>query len=228
MLGLAIVVTVLALRNIAGDTSVPATWYVPTNLVVGALVLVVAVQGGASAGELGLAGADVTRGLKVGGAVALVAVAVVAATAAAPVTSGLFADQRVADVTSGGPPALAYQALVRIPLGTALFEEVAFRGVLLALVARHWSTGVAVAASSALFGLWHIRPTLSALATNDVVESGAAQAGAVVGAVVVTGLAGVLFCGLRLASGSLVAPVVVHAAINSSSIVAAYLVLRST
>jgi uncharacterized protein len=226
MLSVAVVVAVLTLRNIAGDTLVPPAWYVPTNLAVGALLLAIAVASGVSVDELGLAGSDVARGLWIGAAVVVAAVSVVAVGAALPITRGLFEDQRVADVTNGGQ--LAYQALVRIPLGTALFEEVAFRGVLLALVARHWSLGVAVAASSALFGLWHIRPTMAALAANDLAVSGVAQTSAVVGAVVVTAVAGVLFCVLRLWSGSLVAPVLVHAAINSSSIVAAYLVLRST
>jgi membrane protease YdiL (CAAX protease family) len=39
-------------------------------------------------------------------------------------------------------------------------------------------------------------------------------------------VAGTVFCGLRLATGSLLAPVVVHGAINSLSTVAAYVVLH--
>lgn len=226
MVGVAAVVAVLALRNVAGDTTVPRGWYVPANLGVGALAVAIAADRGVSARELGLARNDVPRGLRLGGALALGVVAIVALAAALPGTRGFFEDQRVAGID--GPGELAYEALVRIPIGTALFEEVAFRGVLLALLARRLPVGAAVAASSVLFGLWHIRPTLSALETNDLAESGIEQAAAVAGAVVATTVAGVLFCVLRLRSGSLVAPVLVHATINASALTAAYLVLNPT
>lgn len=82
------------------------------------------------------------------------------------------------------------------------------------------------AVSSVLFGLWHIRPTLGTLATNDLAEGAWAQVGAVTAAVTLTTVGGLLFSGLRLASGSLVAPLIVHTAANSAAIVAAYLVLH--
>jgi uncharacterized protein len=80
--------------------------------------------------------------------------------------------------------------------------------------------------SSLLFGLWHIRPTLGTLATNDLAQSAWAQVGAVTAAVALTTVGGLFFCALRLASGSLVAPVIVHTATNSAAIVAAYVVLH--
>jgi membrane protease YdiL (CAAX protease family) len=85
----------------------------------------------------------------------------------------------------------------------------------------------AVAVSSLLFGLWHIRPTVGTLATNDLAESAWPQVGAVTVAVVLTTVGGVLFCALRLASRSLVAPLIVHTATNSAAVVAAYVVLHS-
>jgi CAAX protease family protein len=48
-----------------------------------------------------------------------------------PVTCPWFEDQRVAEVDT--PVELAYQALVRIPFGSAVLEEFAFRGVLVGL-----------------------------------------------------------------------------------------------
>jgi membrane protease YdiL (CAAX protease family) len=110
---------------------------------------------------------------------------------------------------------LAYQALVRIPLGAAVLEEFAFRGVLLGLFVRTGPTKTAVAVSFLLFGLWHIRPTVGTLATNDLAEGAWAQTGAVTAAVALTTVGGLLFCALRLASGSLVAPLIVHTATNS-------------
>jgi CAAX protease family protein len=52
--------------------------------------------------------------------------------------------------------ALAYHACVRIPLGTVVLEEVAFRSVLPALAARRYGISGGVLIASALFGLWHV------------------------------------------------------------------------
>jgi membrane protease YdiL (CAAX protease family) len=84
-----------------------------------------------------------------------------------------------------------------------------------------------VAISSALFGLWHVLPTLDALAANDLAGSPAARTAAVVGAVALTGAVGVVFSSLRLRSGSVVAPAVVHVATNSLGALAAGVALRS-
>jgi CAAX protease family protein len=223
MWAIAVAVGLLALRNV-GNVLVPSALYVPINLVVAALLAVVATCAGVSPAELGLSRRTAGTGLAAGAVIAVAAAAVIGAAAAVPWARPLFEDQRVGDIAGGGE--LAYVTLVRIPLGTALFEEFAFRGVLLALLARRWSTGAAVAGSSMLFGLWHIRPTLSAVGINDPTADGLAVTAAVAGAVVVTAVAGVLFCGLRLATDSLLAPVVVHGAVNSSSTVAAYVVLH--
>ena len=48
-----------------------------------------------------------------------------------PAVNELFEDRRV----STGVATLLYQAVVRIPLGTVLLEEIAFRSVLPALLA---------------------------------------------------------------------------------------------
>jgi membrane protease YdiL (CAAX protease family) len=219
-----IVVGVLAVRNVVGESLVLPGLYVPVNLATAALLAIVSCSAGLSAGELGLSRAGAPRGVVVGLAVAGVVVAGIAVGAAMPLTRTWFEDQRMADVDTAVE--LAYQALVRIPLGTVL-EEFAFRGVLLGLLARMGPMKTAVAVSSLLFGLWHIRPTVGTLATNDLAESAWPQVGAVTAAVVLTTVGGVLFCALRLASRSLVAPLIVHTAINSAAVVAAYVVLHS-
>jgi uncharacterized protein len=220
----AIAVGVLAVRNVVGESLVPASLYVPINLATVALLAIVSRSAGLSAAELGLSRAAAPRGVVVGLAVAGVVVAGIAAGAGLPLTRPWFEDQELADVDTGGE--LAYQALVRIPFGTAVLEEFAFRGVLLGLLARMAPTGTAVAVSSLLFGLWHIRPTLGTLAANDLAAGAWAQAGAIIAAVALTTAGGLLFCALRLASGSLVAPLIVHSATNSAAIVAAYVVLH--
>jgi membrane protease YdiL (CAAX protease family) len=94
------------------------------------------------------------------------------------------------------------------------------------LLARMGPMKTAVAVSSLLFGLWHIRPTLGTLAANDLAEGAWAQVGAVTAAVALTTVGGLLFCALRLTSGSLFAPLIVHTATNSAALVAAYVVLH--
>ncbi|MDQ3575018.1 MAG: CPBP family intramembrane metalloprotease [Actinomycetota bacterium] len=217
---LALVLVVLVAHNLLGNLVLPQALYVPANLAVAAVLLGMARASGTSWTELGLSRSNVGPGAALGGAAFLVAAAVLVVAALVPATRTLFLDQRVANVTGS---AVAYQALVRIPLGTVVLEEVAFRGVLLALLGRATSTGNAVAWSSAMFGLWHVVPTVEALRANRLAPSAAT----VTAAVLATAGAGALFCWLRLRSGSLVAPALAHVGTNSMALVVAVSVLRT-
>lgn len=226
MWAVAVAVMVLAARNVAGERFLPSALYVPVNLAVVAVLAVLAVRQRVSLAELGLSRSRIPTGLVVGFAIAVGVAVVLVIGAALPLTRGFFEDQRVANIEGGS--ALAYQTLVRIPFGTALLEEFAFRGILLALLLRLHPTGVAVAISSLLFGFWHIHPTLDALSTNDLASGALQTAGAVTGAVVVTAIGGVVFCALRLWTGSLLTPILAHTATNSLGTAVAYVVLRGT
>lgn len=197
--------------------------YVARNVVVGAGLVALARASGLGWQPLGLAPDALGAGWRWGrGAVLAVAVAVAIVGALAgsvEVIGRLLADRR-ADLPTAQ---LAWQALVRIPVGTALFEEVAFRGVLLAVLLRAASVPVAVAVASMAFGLWHIAPTIETLHLNDV----GATWGPVTGVVVLTTVVGAAFCWLRLASGSLVAPVLAHWAVNALFLLTAALFHRT-
>jgi membrane protease YdiL (CAAX protease family) len=91
---------------------------------------------------------------------------------------------------------------------------VIFRGVLLALGQRSRSNTWAVATSSALFGLWHVVPTLESLARNADGPAGQRVAASTAAVVAATAGAGAAFAALRLLSGSVVAPVIAHATLN--------------
>ena len=54
---------------------------------------------------------------------------------------------------------------------TVLFEEVAFRGVLWGLLRRGHGTLTATVVSSALFGLWHVLPSLGLATDNQAIGS---------------------------------------------------------
>jgi predicted Abi (CAAX) family protease len=136
----------------------------------------------------------------------------VATAVAIPSTRRLLADEKI---TGTSPAEAAFETLLRIPLETALAEEVIFRGVLLALGQRSRSNGWAVGTSSVLFGLWHVVPTLGSLARSaNGRSSGGRVAASTTAVVATTAVAGAGFAGLRLLSGSVIAPIIAHATVN--------------
>ena len=135
---------------------------------------------------------------------------------ALPFSRKFFYDERAGE--QGGWD-LMRNALVVVPFGTVLLEEVAFRGVLLAMVTSRFGVVWGVAVSSLAFGLWHILPSLVMHESNAGVAATIgtgrrAQVTSVVLSVAGTAVAGVLFCMLRLWSGSLLAPMGLHWATN--------------
>jgi membrane protease YdiL (CAAX protease family) len=142
-----------------------------------------------------------------------------------PGIDAAFDDERVAGADGSR---VAYLALVRAPLGTALLEEVAFRGVLLAMLARRLTAAWAVAWSSAAFGAWHVVPALGIATGNAAVSSalGAQPLLAVSLAVGAAAVAGGFLCLLRLRYDHLIVPIAVHATANASAYLLAWLVMR--
>jgi uncharacterized protein len=197
--------------NAVGALQPPGWVAVPLNLSLSGGLLAAARRNGLSWMELGLARARLGAGLRVGlGATAVVAVALSLASAV-PAAAPLLRDKRLA---GWDLPAVAGHVFVRIPFGTVALEEVGFRGVLLAAFARDWSTGAAVVGSSAMFGLWHITPTLATLRANAPDASPLAAVLVVSAGVAVTAVGGGVFSLLRLRSGSLAAPFIAHTATN--------------
>jgi membrane protease YdiL (CAAX protease family) len=192
---------------------------------VSATVVVLAGSGatGLTWDELGLARRRLSAGLRVGGVCAGLVVAGYAVALAVPAVRPVLADARIVHLDGCE---IAYAALVRVPFGTVLWEEVAFRGVLLAALSRLLPRPAAIAVSAAVFGIWHIRPTLSGLAANDLVRGPVATSAVVALACLGTAAAGVGFSWLRLRSGSLLAPVLLHLATNSAGTLAAAVVTR--
>lgn len=185
--------------------------YVPANMLAAGALLVVATQAlGLSRRELGLERVELSDAA-VGVAIGLVVVAPLLAAARTEGWSHLVADRRV-DGLRGR--ALAYQTLIRVPLGTALLEEIAFRGVLFAAW-RDADETAAWVVSSCVFGLWHIAPATTMVRVNDPSAGGRVVARAVAGTVVLTAIAGAALVWLRVETGSLAAPFAAHATVNS-------------
>jgi membrane protease YdiL (CAAX protease family) len=197
-------------------------WAVPINLAATASLLALARWVlRLDPAALGLRGPH-RRAARVGAGIAAALVAPLFAALAHPTAARLVADERVAGLDASG---LAARALVRIPLATALLEEVAFRGVLYAA----WlpaGPAAATAASSAAFGIWHVVPTIDALRANRPSLGAGAVAVGVAAGVLVTGAAGWGLVWLRRWTGSLAGPVAFHATLNSLATVAAWLAHR--
>ena len=209
LLALVVLVAVLATWNLTRDPLVPGSYHLTANVLLTAVVLGVAGAGGLRAADLGLRRASLGSGFAYGGVV--VGVVLAGLVVAVLVAPRAFRDDRV-DVSLGR---MLFEVLVEIPLATVMFEEVAFRGVLLGLLRKRLPTWPAVVVSALLFGLWHVDGVLHR-------HDGPGLAAAVAGTVLATTVAGLGFAWLRVRSDSLVAPMLAHWATNSLAFVVAW------
>ncbi len=197
-------------------------WHLATHVAAAGATCAAGRGLGLSAEEIGVDPVDVPEGLRIGGAVAAAIALGVIGTGAVPAGRAVFHDARVLS-SSGGR--IAFWAAVEIPLGTAVYEELLFRGVLLGLgdrrLGRVWSTAL----SSALFGLWHVLPALADREHNPLTRHRHPIAH-VLPTVAGTALAGLGFTALRRRSGSVVAPILVHTATNAVPLLVAAAVTR--
>jgi len=217
----ALAVVVLALHNVVVHRVLPAPADAAANLATAAGITWFARHAGCSRSDLGLGAEDAGRGLRMGLGGAGVAGGAVAVGAVLPVTRRFFHDRRVVDVGRGEA---AYQLAVRIPLATALAEELVFRGALLALFRRRRSATAAVGWTSLLFGVWHVLPTVDHYQGNPardlVADPGRGRRLAVLATTLSTAGAGAGLAWLRLRSRSVLAPILAHAALNISAYLA--------
>ena len=215
--------------NVAISQVTSGIGYVMANDSAAVLSVAAARTCGVSWASLGVRPDRLGRGIRIGLTTALLAAAVVGLGAVVPATRGFFHDERA---RGGGTRHVLFETLVRIPLGTALPEEVIFRGSLLGLFTQRHSPAVAASMSSILFGVWHVLPTLRTLPLNPAgarVRGNPMRAvGVVLATVTATTLAGYGFAWLRFRSGSIAAPLVAHASLNGAAYLAARFVIDAT
>jgi membrane protease YdiL (CAAX protease family) len=213
-----------AYNNVAGMRPWHGRRYTVLNVCATGAAVSAAAASGLTATEMGLGREELLPGLRLGSRLAAVTACGWLAIAAVPAARPVLRDERIAGLTGRE---VAYQVMVRIPLGTVLWEETAFRGVLQAALRRVMPSGAAVAATSGVFGIWHIRPTIGALRANGLAAGPWKTPAAVTAAVAATAASGVLFSWLRTRSGSLAAPVLLHLATNCLGLLAAYALERA-
>jgi membrane protease YdiL (CAAX protease family) len=210
-------------NNLAGREDWHRRWYPAVNTAAAAAALSAAAAAGLTADELGLSRDKLAAGLRLGTATAAPVAAAFALAPVVPAARPLLGDKRVAGLSTRQ---LAYQVLLRIPVGTVGWEEIAFRGVLHAALRRVLTDRAAIAAESAMFGIWHIRPTAEALGANQLATGRTARIAGVTTVVAGTAAAGVLLSALRGRSGSLAAPVLLHLTANCAGPLASAVAAR--
>ena len=214
MLATCVVVGALVSVNLLEHWIGGTLWFGP---VVAAALIVFARRTGLSWAQLGLSSDRLRAGTRWGlGAISVVA-AVYLVGVLVPLTRTAFLDERYHLDVFGA----LRSAFVIIPLGTILIEEIAFRSVLWGMMARHSTRWRVLVISSALFGLWHILPSLHLASANRAVGDAAGGAGSSATALVVaatvafTAVGGLVAGELRHRSGSVLASVGLHWATNA-------------
>lgn len=222
VLGLLIIINVLN-----HSPYVSERWYVPTGIIGSVLIVWIGYRAGVTLSDIGLAPDSIVRGLIWSAGLIGAVTMVYVIGGSLSFTRRFLADDRAVM----GPRTLLYKILINVPLGTVLFEELAFRGVGLALLMQWMPMWQAVAWSSLLFGLWHILPSLvmhnANAAVGDLLGQGIwGRIQSVIFTVLGTAAAGVVFCLLRIYSDSLLAPMALHWALNGLGFIAAAWVHR--
>jgi membrane protease YdiL (CAAX protease family) len=194
--------------------------HVPAGLAIAIGASILAARAGASTRHQGLQIGAAPRGIGYGIGFGVPAAVLVGFVSASERSRGLH-NPHATKVTARRA---AYELVVRIPLGTALPEELIFRGALLGILLRRFRPATAAAISSGVFGMWHIIPTMSRMKDNERFwQRSVAFRGAYVAMMVAaTTAAGFLLAWLCYASGSITAPWLVHSAANSAGFAAAW------
>jgi membrane protease YdiL (CAAX protease family) len=179
------------------------------NLALLALLLLWARWAGFSLAELGLAGAharaSALRGIVLGLALAVPPVAFIAL---APFVTGEPVQAGEINDLSGSEMAL--RLAFRVPVGTALFEEVAFRGVLYASWLRATDLRRTVLGTGVVFALWHVVITFKSVAESEVVEGAPLIALGYLGSLLGLFVGGAAFALLRWRTGGVAGPFFFH------------------
>jgi CAAX protease family protein len=223
---LAAILILASYANVVANRILDDAWHIPFNLGILGVATLISRRAGTTWTSMGLRSDRAVRGLVVGGSVIVIIVVGMAIAIAIPGTRELFEDDRVVDNTI---PWVLFQAFIRIPIATAFYEEVLFRGIVFGMLVRRNSPLVAALWTSLFFGVWHILPTIETLQTNPAGDLFSGVIGvvlAIIGAVGSTMLAGLGFLWIRLYANSTIASILAHVGTNSVAMLGALFVVH--
>ncbi len=220
-----VAIGLLIATNIVTSQILHGWWYLLWNVVAAAILLAVGAAVGVTPSALGITPRRRTVVFAAIGA-GVVLLGYLVALAIPPLRAA-FHDTRIASI---GLHALLWAAVIRVPFGTVLLEEVAFRGVLPGLLGGgdrfRWRP---VLGASVLFGLWHIGPAITMGRTNPLIHDLLGSAATIVaplGVVVAMTAAGIAMSAWRYAGRGLLASMSVHTATNSAGMVIGWALLH--
>lgn len=223
-----VVVATLIVLNVVNNRVAPQTHYLLWAFGGSVLLLAIGLLDGNTWTDMGLGWAYLLPGLIWAAASIGLITAIYLIGSAFKRTRTAFHDERMGTLSGGR---MVFQALVEVPFGTVLLEEIAFRAVLLSMLIRRFGLVWGIVLSSIVFGLWHILPSIGTHEKNPALGSVAGQGRrgniiAVALSVLTTSIAGVLFAFLRLLSGSVLAPMGFHWATNGLGYAFSWLLIR--
>ena len=225
---LAVVIAALVVLNVINNRVAPSRHYL-LWAIGGALgFLALGLLDGNTWTDMGLAWDRLIPGLVWAGACIVIVALVFSVAASFRKGRDAMHDDRIKDMSISK---IAYQALVEVPFGTVLLEEIAFRSVLFAMLVRRYGLVWGIALSAIIFGLWHVLPSWGtheqSAALGSVVGKGRrGNILAIVLSVITTTIAGVLFALLRVFSGSVLAPMGLHWATNGIGYMFSWVIIR--
>lgn len=202
---------------------------IPSGIATAALVSQLAQHANCTPEDMGTERRHAVRGVLAGSSIGLPAAGLMTFGAFYGPTQGFYRDERFVNAPAGEA---FYHAFARVPLATALAEEVIFRSAVEAVFGRRRSPGEAMLISAVLFGLWHVYPTIDRFATHEGLAPHHAhiylrRTMAVGAAVLGTAAAGYALSRLRRSARSVLAPVIVHAAVNGAGLLAGWAAARA-
>lgn len=200
---------------------IPGKYHWLSNSIFSVALLLIAFNIGLGVSDLGISLNYIPNGVLVAIMASIVILTIALVLATIPLLHQYFLSQ--SSILKSKTSQIAYQTLFRIPLVTALFEEFIFRGVLLAVFMSYNSNIIAMLYTSIVFGLWHIFPAINGMNANHYDKhsgTGLLRYGFITTNVVATALVGGIFSWLRIISGSILAPWILHWTINAGGVVA--------
>lgn len=213
-----VLVILILLYSTVLAKSVPAKYHLYLNISITAVAILLGLSFGLNLEQMGLAFNKILPGIFIALVAVIIIIISTSIVATIPLLRRFFLGDNLAQASG---KLITYEATIRVPFGTALIEEVLFRGVLLGLLLQQNSLIVAIIISAVIFGLWHIFPTIAMLEDNKILARAnkdlkKRKYGSIVGIVLITASAGLVFAWLRIIANSIVAPWLVHWSINSS------------
>lgn len=227
IIDISLVVALLVGTNILAH--ITTTWASVLVVPFAAILMVIIMRRrGIGFRELGLAPSTWRTGLRYSVVIIAVVAAVIGIGVALPATRAFFLNARYASIHGA-----VTASLIIIPLITVIPEEIFFRGILQGTLSQVLNKKGVFIVGSVMFGLWHILSSLGMSVSNQTLGGLfggglVAKVGCIGLAVLATSIAGMVFTWLRRRSGSLLAPIALHWALNGSGALAAAVVWHMT